>query len=100
GGAPHSDIDECAAVCSLAVGAPVRLQWMRWDEHGWDNYGPATMWDVKGGIDANGKLVAWDATSFGMGSPSRTPTDSMVAQPIGNIGSWSADTTYSGTQYD
>ena len=39
---------------------------MRWDEHGWDNYGPATMWDVKGGVDANGKLVALDATSFGM----------------------------------
>jgi CO/xanthine dehydrogenase Mo-binding subunit len=100
GGAAHIDNDECSAVCSLAVGKPVRVQWMRWDEHGWDNYGPATLWDVKGGIDAKGKLVAWDATSTGMASYSKTPTESMVGQPFGTPGSWSADTTYSGTQYD
>ena len=75
GGAAHVDNGECAAICSLAVGAPVRVQWMRWDEHGWDNYGPATMWDVKGGIDANGKLVAWDATSTSMASYAKTPSE-------------------------
>ena len=100
GGAAHVDNGECAAICSLAVGAPVRVQWMRWDEHGWDNYGPATMWDVKGGVDANGKLVAWDATSFGMGSYSKTPSELMVGQPITIPGAGPADTTYSGTQYD
>ena len=26
---------------SQLAGTPVRLQFMRWDEHGWDNYGPA-----------------------------------------------------------
>ena len=26
---------------SALAGKPVRLQFMRWDEHGWDNYGPA-----------------------------------------------------------
>jgi CO/xanthine dehydrogenase Mo-binding subunit len=100
GGAAHVDNGECAAICSLAVGAPVRVQWMRWDEHGWDNYGPATMWDVKGGVDANGKLVAWDATSTGMGSYTKTPSEAMVGQPIPVPGSGPADTTYSGTQYD
>jgi len=100
GGAAHVDNDECSAVCSLAVGKPVRLQWMRWDEHGWDNYSPATMWDVSGGIDVNGKLVAWNATATGMGSYAVTPTESMVGLPLGTPGSFSADTTYSGTQYD
>src|SRR5438874_1628459 len=100
GGAAHVDNGECAAICSLAVGAPVRVQWMRWDEHGWDNYGPATMWDVKGGIDAKGKLVAWDATSFGMGSYTKTPSEAMVGQAIPIPGNGPADTTYSGTQYD
>ena len=100
GGAAHVDNGECAAVCSLAVGAPVRLQWMRWDEHGWDNYSPATLWDVKGGIDANGKLVAWDATSTSMASYAKTPTEMQVGQPMTPPGLGSADTTYSGTQYD
>ena len=27
----------------------MRLQWMRWDQHGWDHYGPAQMYDVKVG---------------------------------------------------
>jgi len=100
GGAAHVDNGECAAICSLAVGKPVRVQWMRWDEHGWDNYGPATMWDVKGGIDASGKLVAWDATSTGMGGYTTTPSEAMVGQVIPQPGAGPADTTYSGTQYD
>ena len=100
GGAAHVDNGECAAICSLAVGKPVRLQWMRWDEHGWDNYSPATLWDVKGGIDANGKLVAWDATSTAMASYAKTPSEVMVGQPIPVTGNGSADVNYSGTQYD
>ena len=54
-----------------AVGKPVRVQYMRWDEHGWDNYGPATLWDVKGGIDANGKLVALGRHQHGHGRRTR-----------------------------
>ena len=37
------DAGEAAAVMSQLAGAPVRLQFMRWDEHGWDNYGPAIL---------------------------------------------------------
>ena len=44
---------------SQLAGAPVRLQFMRWDEHGWDNYGPAQLADIRGGVDANGKIVAY-----------------------------------------
>ena len=38
---------ESAAVMSQLAGAPVRLQFMRWDEHGYDNYGPAMMFDIQ-----------------------------------------------------
>ena len=48
GGAIHVDTGEAAAIMSQAVGKPVRLQYMRWDEHGWDNYGQAMMFDVQG----------------------------------------------------
>jgi nicotinate dehydrogenase subunit B len=105
GGAQHVDTGESAAIISQAIGKPVRVQYMRWDEHGWDNYSPATLWDVRGGVDANGKLVALDHTSMGMAAYSVTPAESMtsgitgIALPTGS-GSGPADTTYSGTQYD
>ena len=37
----YDDAAQAAAIMSQAAGKPVRLQFMRWDEHGWDNYGPA-----------------------------------------------------------
>ena len=45
---------------SQAVGRPVRVQYMRWDEHGWDNYGPAHLAEVRAAVDAEGKLVAYE----------------------------------------
>jgi CO/xanthine dehydrogenase Mo-binding subunit len=105
GGAQHVDTGQSAALMSQALGKPVRVQYMRWDEHGWDNYSPATLWDVRGGVDASGKLVAIDGTSMGMASYNVTPAESMtsaitgIALPTGS-GSGPADTTYSGTQYE
>ena len=52
GSAPYNDANQAAAIMSALVGKPVRLQFMRWDEHGWDNYGPAQMTDIRGGVDA------------------------------------------------
>src|SRR5205823_4691463 len=65
GGGFQGEAAEQAALISQQVGKPVRLQWMRWDQHGWDHYGPAQMYDVKLGADANGKIVAADWTSCG-----------------------------------
>ena len=33
---------------------------MRWDEHGWDNFGPAHLADVRAGCDADGRLTAFE----------------------------------------
>ena len=49
---------------SRAAGAPVRLQLMRWDEQGWNKYGPAIMLDMRGGVDANGNIMAFEAVAF------------------------------------
>lgn len=54
------DAAQAAALMSQAAGRPVRLQFMRWDEHGWDNFGPAHLADVRAGIDANGKIVGYE----------------------------------------
>jgi nicotinate dehydrogenase subunit B len=48
-----------AAVMSQAVGRPVRVQWMRWDEHGWEPKGPPIAQDLFGALDSNGRVVAW-----------------------------------------
>src|SRR6478609_7077505 len=56
----YDDCAQAAAVMSQAVGKPVRVQFMRSDELGWDDYGPAHLADVRAGIDANGRLVAYE----------------------------------------
>ncbi len=48
-----------AALMSQAVGRPVRVQWMRWDEHGWEPKGPPILSELEGALDADNKVVAW-----------------------------------------
>ncbi len=64
------DTAESASIMSKAVGAPVRLQMMRWDEHGWTHYGPGTLTDMRAGVDASGNLVAYEATQYVQGGTS------------------------------
>jgi CO/xanthine dehydrogenase Mo-binding subunit len=88
-----------AAVISKEVGAPVRLQWMRWEEHGWTSYGPAAMYDVTAGMDANGNITALDWTSYGQAGTSLQPTSELIgfatwpATP-GSGGPGTSDTIY------
>lgn len=49
-----------AAIMSKLAGAPVRVQWMRQDEHGWDPKGPATLHELRGGVDAHGRLTTFE----------------------------------------
>jgi CO/xanthine dehydrogenase Mo-binding subunit len=56
----YEDAAQAAAILSQAVGRPVRVQFMRWDEHGWDNYGPAHLAEVRAAIDAHGNLIAYE----------------------------------------
>ncbi|MBX6741322.1 MAG: xanthine dehydrogenase family protein molybdopterin-binding subunit [Acetobacteraceae bacterium] len=48
-----------AAIMSQAVGRPVRVQWMRWDEHGWEQKGPPIVQDLQGALDGDGRVIAW-----------------------------------------
>ncbi len=55
---------EDAALLSRAVGAPVRVQWSREDEHGWEPKGPAQLDEAKAAVDGDGKLLAWDFADY------------------------------------
>ena len=49
-----------AAFLAKEIGRPVRLQWMRHEETGWDTKAPAFVVAMRGGVDAQGNLVAYD----------------------------------------
>jgi len=54
-----------AAYLAKEVGRPVRMQWMRHEETAWDVKGPAYTFKLRGGLDAQGRLLAleYDARS-------------------------------------
>jgi len=56
----QDDVALGAVIMSQIAGKPVRLQFMRWDEHGWDNYGPAHLGEVRAAADADGRIVAYE----------------------------------------
>jgi CO/xanthine dehydrogenase Mo-binding subunit len=49
-----------AAFLAKELGRPVRMQWMRHEETAWDTKGPAYAVTMRGGLDAQGNLVAVD----------------------------------------
>ena len=59
----HNGADDVAADAALIAravpGRPVRVQWMREDEHNCEPYGPAMVTDVKASLDASGRVVDW-----------------------------------------
>jgi nicotinate dehydrogenase subunit B len=60
----HEDAAGDAALLARAVGRPVRVQWMRADEHGWDPKGPPTLIDLRAALDANNEVIAWESEFF------------------------------------
>ncbi|MGA7230522.1 MAG: molybdopterin cofactor-binding domain-containing protein, partial [Xanthobacteraceae bacterium] len=55
----HEDAAADAAILARAVGRPVRVQWSREDEHGWDPKGPPQLLDISGAVDPSGRIIAW-----------------------------------------
>lgn len=55
----YHDVAQSAAIMSQSVGRPVRVQFMRWDEFGWDPYGVAHTADVQIAADKDGKLTGY-----------------------------------------
>ena len=60
----HNGADDAAAdaavIATQLPGVPVRVQWMREDEHRWEPYGSAMIGKLRAGLDAQGRIVDWD----------------------------------------
>jgi nicotinate dehydrogenase subunit B len=61
----HEDAAADAALLARAVGRPVRVQWMRADEHGWDPKGPPILIDMQAGLDVSGNVTGWYSQFYG-----------------------------------
>jgi len=75
-----------AAYLAKELGKPVRVQWMRNEETAWDTKGPAFLVKVRGGLDAQGNLVAfdYDARSADFGHLGYNEPDTvLIAQLMG-----------------
>ncbi len=60
----HNGADDAAADAALIAralpGMPVRVQWTREQEHGWEPFGPAMVTKLKASLDGNGKIAGWN----------------------------------------
>jgi nicotinate dehydrogenase subunit B len=79
----NDDSAEDAVLLSRAVGAPVRVQWSRQDEHGWEPKGPAQTQVLKAGVDDQGKVIAWDFTDYSLPWTVSSITILLASEQIG-----------------
>ncbi len=78
-----------AAIMSRAAGRPVRVQWMRWDSHGWDPKEPPIAQDLEAALDAHGNVTAWRHHMWiPTLSDTRLLASELIGKPVGkeNLG--------------
>ncbi len=60
----HNGADDAGAdaayLATAFPGRPVRVQWMREDEHSFEPYGPAMITSAKAALDSSGSVVDWE----------------------------------------
>lgn len=57
----HEDAAADSALLAKKASKPVRVQWSRADEHGWDPKGPPTLIDLRANLDTSGAVKVWEA---------------------------------------
>jgi CO/xanthine dehydrogenase Mo-binding subunit len=71
----HNGADDAggdAALLAMAFpGRPVRVQWMREDEHAWEPYGSAMVTKARVSLDASGGIVDWQYDVWSMAHSTR-----------------------------
>jgi nicotinate dehydrogenase subunit B len=60
----HNGADDAAAdaafIAHALPGRPIRVQWMREQEHAWEPYGPAMLGEVEAALDGSGRITHWN----------------------------------------
>ena len=81
----YDDVAQAAALMSQDAGRPVRVQFMRWDEHGWDNFGPAHVGEARAAVDTNGKIVAYEYQGWQHGWSGTEASAQLAGAPLGEF---------------
>jgi CO/xanthine dehydrogenase Mo-binding subunit len=81
----YDDVAQAAAFMSQEAAKPVRVQFMRWDEHGWDNFGPAHVGEARAAADGNGKLVAYEYHGWQHGWSGTEASAQLAGSPVGEF---------------
>ena len=68
-----------AVILSKALGRPVRVQWMRPEDFQWSTQSPAAFSDVEIGLDANGKMIAYQAEHYMPAMQDDRPIGAVIA---------------------
>jgi nicotinate dehydrogenase subunit B len=89
----HEDAAGDAVLLSRAVGAPVRVQWMREQEHGGAPMGPAQVVDVQAMV-AGGRIHAWRCESWLTEQPQQLPPVHLPA--FRAVGAAQVESSFSG----
>ncbi len=86
----HDDASAEAAMLSKAVGQPVRVQWSREEELGWDPKGPPQLLELRATLTPEGRIDAWEtemwlprATANLEWVPLLSPLAAGLKQPVG-----------------
>ncbi|GHB73618.1 xanthine dehydrogenase family protein molybdopterin-binding subunit [Persicitalea jodogahamensis] len=71
----HNGADDAATDAALVAmampGTPIRLQWMREDEHAWEPYGSAMGMEAEARLDDTGKISHWRYSVWSDGHSNR-----------------------------
>src|SRR3989449_820232 len=81
----HEDATCDAALIAKLIGKPVRVQWMREDEHGWDPKGPPTLVEISAGLGGQGNNVRGDSRPWG---PKADNTEGPRTPAAANLAKW------------
>jgi nicotinate dehydrogenase subunit B len=69
----NDDVAFEAALISRELRRPVRVQWMREDEHGWDPKGPPQLLDLRAALGPDGDIAAWETVAIAPANASKQP---------------------------
>ncbi|MBI4013994.1 MAG: xanthine dehydrogenase family protein molybdopterin-binding subunit [Candidatus Rokubacteria bacterium] len=81
----HEDAACDAALLSRAVGRPVRVQWSREDEHGWDPKGPPQLLELRAAVDERGEVAAWETQAWLPAATAGLPNIPLLAPDAAGI---------------
>ncbi len=68
GGKHSGEAAIAASRLAKAAGKPVKLVWTREEEFTWAYFRPAGVIEIKGGVDADGTLTAWEFHNYNSGA--------------------------------